>query len=69
MSGYTSPTSAASDLISEYPSIDGYFNWQAWPLDVNANITATPDQAFQSALKNAGKTGPYIMGKSGKGCH
>lgn len=67
MSGYTSPTSAAAKLISDYPSVDGYFNWQAWPLDTDTNITATPDQAFQSALKKAGKTGPYIMGKSGDG--
>lgn len=69
MAGYNNAKSAASKLISEYPSIDGYFNWQAWPLNVDANITATPDQTFQSALKNAGKTGPYIMGESGKGYH
>ena len=63
MHAYDNPKTAASNLISDYSSIDGYFNWQAWPLDVDSNITATPDQAFQSALKNAGKTGPYIMGE------
>ncbi|SMQ51069.1 unnamed protein product [Zymoseptoria tritici ST99CH_1A5] len=60
----TNAQSSAAKLISDYPAIDGYFNWQAWPLDVEANITASPDQAFQSALKNAGKTGPYIMAMS-----
>jgi glucan endo-1,3-alpha-glucosidase len=63
MAAQTDAQSSAAKLISEYPSIDGYFNWQAWPLDVEANITASPDQAFQSALKNAGKKGPYIMGE------
>ncbi|EME38448.1 glycoside hydrolase family 71 protein [Dothistroma septosporum NZE10] len=64
MAAQTGAQSAASQLISDYSSIDGYFNWQAWPLDVNQNITASPDLAFQSALKNAGKTGPYIMAMS-----
>lgn len=67
MQAQTDPTGAASSLISEYSSIDGYFNWQAWPLDTHQNITATPDDAFQTALKNAGKTGPYVMGKSKQG--
>lgn len=56
---YTPIISAAS-LIAEYPSIDGYFNWQAWPL-VNSNLTVKADHAFKAALKLAGKTGPYIM--------
>ncbi|KAK4498960.1 hypothetical protein PRZ48_009471 [Zasmidium cellare] len=64
MAAQTDPSKAAKKLISEYPSIDGYFNWQAWPLDVDQNITASPDLAFQSALKNAGKTGPYMMAMS-----
>lgn len=63
MAAQTGASAAASKLISEYPSIDGYFNWQAWPLDIDANITTSPDLAFQSALKNAGRTGPYIMGE------
>ena len=67
MAAQTDSSKAASKLISEYPSIDGYFNWQAWPLDVDKNITVSPDVAFQSALKNAGRTGPYMMGKSSKG--
>lgn len=63
----TSATQAASSLVSDYPSIDGYLNWQAWPLNVQQNITATPDLAFQSQMKQAGRTGPYIMGESSKG--
>ncbi|KAL1297014.1 hypothetical protein AAFC00_004608 [Neodothiora populina] len=51
---------AASNLIKNYPSIDGFFNWQAWPLE-NDNLTVSADEAFKSALNNAGKTGPYIM--------
>ena len=49
--------------MSEYPSIDGYLNWQAWPLDSDVNMTTTSDEAFKSALKSNGKSGPYIMGK------
>ncbi|KAK6432630.1 hypothetical protein LTR95_011201 [Oleoguttula sp. CCFEE 5521] len=64
MAGYDDPSGQASQLLSDFPSIDGYLNWQAWPLNVQENITATPDQAFQSALKNAGKKGPYIMSVS-----
>lgn len=67
MAAQTDAKKQASRLISDFSSIDGYFNWQAWPLNVDNNITATPDQAFQAALKNAGKTGPYIMGMFGKG--
>lgn len=67
MGAQTNPTSEAASLMSDYPSIDGYLNWQAWPLNVEQNITVTPDQAFQSALKSNGRTGPYIMGKSRKG--
>ncbi|KAK3678381.1 hypothetical protein LTR78_001678 [Recurvomyces mirabilis] len=57
-------TGAANKLMNDYSSIDGYFDWQAWPLNTGNNITATPDQAFQSALKSKGKTGPYIMSVS-----
>ena len=64
MAAYGSdPSVQANKLISDYPSIDGYLDWQAWPLNVEQNISCTPDQAFQGALQKAGKTGPYIMGK------
>jgi len=63
MAAQTGAQSAASSLMSDYPSIDGYLNWQAWPLNCANNITTTPDQAFQSALKSNGRSGPYIMGK------
>lgn len=59
-----SPQDASYELLNEYPTLDGYMNWQAWPLDNEQNTTCTADQAFQGALKDAGKTGPYIMGKS-----
>ena len=55
------PSKAASRLISDWPSIDGYKNWQSWPLDRKANMTTEADEAFSSGLKKAGKTGPYIM--------
>jgi len=63
MGAQTSPTSSASTLFSDYPSIDGYLNWQAWPLNIDNNMTTTPDAAFQSALKSASRSGPYIMGE------
>lgn len=64
MAGYHNPSTQAKKLFNDYPSIDGYLNWQAWPLNVDQNITVTPDKAYQSALRHAGRTGPYIMGKS-----
>ncbi|CAJ2502196.1 Uu.00g095900.m01.CDS01 [Anthostomella pinea] len=54
--------SSASSLLSEYSSIDGFLNWQAWPLNVKKKTTAEVDKDFQSALRKAGKSGPYIMG-------
>ena len=63
MGAADNPTSSANDMVSQYTSADGYLNWQAWPLNVDSNITVTPDKAFQSALKSKGKTGPYIMSK------
>lgn len=54
----------ASSLTSDYSSIDGYLNWQAWPLESGNNMTTTADAAFQAALKSAGRTGPYIMAVS-----
>jgi glucan endo-1,3-alpha-glucosidase len=59
---------AALKLVNDYPSIDGYFNWQAWPLDTSTDLSVTPDRSFQSALKNAGRAGPYIMGKLKSSC-
>lgn len=64
MQAQTDPNGASSDLIENYPSIDGYLNWQAWPLDMDKNITIGPDKALQSSLTKAGKTGPYIMSVS-----
>ncbi|QIX00712.1 hypothetical protein AMS68_006229 [Peltaster fructicola] len=55
---------AASQLMVDYPSADGYVNWQAWPLDTHANMTTAVDQAFQNKLRAAGHTGPYIMSVS-----
>ena len=57
----TDPAGAAKSLASDFPSIDGYLNWQAWPLDVHRNISIKPDEALQASLKKAGRTGPYIM--------
>lgn len=63
----TDPSKAAKDMTDDFSSVDGFLNWQAWPLNTDSNMTCTPDQAFQSQLKKSGKTGPYIMGKSRKG--
>ncbi|KAF1353872.1 glycoside hydrolase [Delphinella strobiligena] len=54
----SSPVTSAAKLISEYTSIDGYFN--SWPLS-NDNLTTAADVAFKAALNVAGKTGPYMM--------
>jgi glucan endo-1,3-alpha-glucosidase len=63
MGAQTNPSTAASTMTSTYTSIDGFLNWQAWPLNVNQNMTISPDQALKSALNSAGRTGPYIMGR------
>lgn len=34
----------------------------AWPNNVRQNLTCDVDNAFKGAIKNAGRTGPYIMG-------
>lgn len=52
----------AQSLISNYTSLDGFLNWQAWPLQKRQNLTCQVDEAFHSALKTGKKTGPYIMG-------
>lgn len=36
----------------------------AWPLNVRENLTCDVDIAFKDGLKNAGRKGPYITGKS-----
>ncbi|RMY07578.1 hypothetical protein D0867_09307 [Hortaea werneckii] len=64
LSAWDNPQSSASNLMSDYPSIDGYLNWQAWPLDSDTNMTTSSDEAFKSALKSNGKSGPYIMAVS-----
>lgn len=56
--------SAAFDMIADFAVIDGYFNWQAWPMYDNVNNTIDADEVFQSAMKKAGKSGPYIMAVS-----
>ena len=66
MAAQYDPATQAHRLTSDYPSIDGFLNWQAWPLNERRNISVTPDLAFQSALKKAGRSGPYIMGKYSK---
>ncbi|KAK5163092.1 hypothetical protein LTR04_002734 [Oleoguttula sp. CCFEE 6159] len=58
------PPQEAASLVADYPSIDGFFNWQAWPLDRPTNLTVSPDVAFKSALASSHKTGPYIMAVS-----
>lgn len=63
MGAQTYPTSSANDMVSEYSSADGFLNWQAWPLNVDQNITVTPDKAFRSDLKSNGRSGPYIASR------
>ncbi|KAF2864486.1 glycoside hydrolase family 71 protein [Piedraia hortae CBS 480.64] len=58
------PTGSASKLMSDYKSIDGYLNWQAWPLNTGQNISTTPDQAFKNAIQSNHRSGPYIMAVS-----
>ncbi|KAG9007238.1 hypothetical protein FRB93_008061 [Tulasnella sp. JGI-2019a] len=54
--------SLASSLLSNFPSIDGFFNWWSWPADTNSNLTTATDLAYQSAIK--ARAGPYIMSVS-----
>ncbi|KAI9712085.1 MAG: hypothetical protein M1820_001794 [Bogoriella megaspora] len=58
------PEEQINDWATTFGALDGFFNWQSWPLNVAKNSTAAVDVALQSALKGAGKTGPYIMGIS-----
>nr|POE82470.1 glucan endo-1,3-alpha-glucosidase agn1 [Quercus suber] len=61
MAGYDDPTPQANKIFRDFPAIDGYVNWQAWPLNKDQAISVAPDKAFQSALRASGKTGPYVM--------
>ncbi|KZT25212.1 glycoside hydrolase family 71 protein [Neolentinus lepideus HHB14362 ss-1] len=56
--------SLATGLFSSFPSFDGFFNWWSWPADVDEKLTTDTDVAYQKALKDAGRTGPYIMAVS-----
>lgn len=55
---------AASEMIRDFPTADGYLNWQAWPMEDHVNNTFIADNAFQRALQSSGRTGPYIMAVS-----
>lgn len=57
------PTASALRMALDYPSVDGYMNWQAWPLDTLKNVSTIADQAFQNQLRFSGKSGPYILCK------
>ncbi|KAJ7662440.1 glycoside hydrolase family 71 protein [Mycena rosella] len=52
----------ASALLSEFPSIDGFFNWWSWPNDVDTTLTTDTDIAYRDAAHTRG--GPYIMSVS-----
>ncbi|KAH7908228.1 glycoside hydrolase family 71 protein [Hygrophoropsis aurantiaca] len=58
---YRDPANA-TDLLTNFPSIDGFFNWWSWPADVDANLTIATDLAYQQAISS--RTGPYIMAVS-----
>jgi glucan endo-1,3-alpha-glucosidase len=60
----TSAKDAAHQMIEDFPSADGYFNWQAWPMNGNVNSTCAIDEAFQDVMIDKGKDGPYIMAVS-----
>ncbi|KAF7378461.1 hypothetical protein MSAN_00273200 [Mycena sanguinolenta] len=49
-------------LLSDFPSIDGFFNWWSWPNDVDALLTTDTDIAYRDAAHSRG--GPYIMSVS-----
>lgn len=51
-------------MVKDFSTVNGYFNWQMWPMSDSVKITCTADEAFQNSLKMAGKTGPYIMAVS-----
>ncbi|KAF4541138.1 putative glycoside hydrolase family 71 protein [Lasiodiplodia theobromae] len=58
------PEKQAQYAYSDYPSIDGFYNAMAWPLNVRENLTCDVDIALKDGLKNAGRKGPYITAVS-----
>ena len=58
------PVAAAFKMVTDFATVDGYFNWQAWPMTEGVNNTVSADQEFQAQMKKEGKTGPYIMAVS-----
>ncbi|KAJ7056835.1 glycoside hydrolase family 71 protein [Mycena amicta] len=54
--------SLANKLLSDFPSINGFFNWWSWPNDVNTVLTTDTDIAYRNAAHSRG--GPYIMSVS-----
>ncbi|KAF8317382.1 glycoside hydrolase family 71 protein [Clavulina sp. PMI_390] len=55
--------SLASQLLSDFSSVDGFFNWWSWPADNGNLLTTDTDLAYQSAIKD-NRSGPYIMSVS-----
>lgn len=60
----TGAEDATRQMIQDFPSADGYFNWQAWPMNGNSDSTCAVDKAFQDGMAHAAKNGPYIMAVS-----
>ncbi|KZP19016.1 glycoside hydrolase family 71 protein [Athelia psychrophila] len=58
---YRDPANATA-LLSDFASIDGFFNWWSWPADVDSLLTTDTDLAYQKAIAPRG--GPFIMGVS-----
>ncbi|KKY20276.1 putative glycoside hydrolase family 71 protein [Diplodia seriata] len=58
------PAKQAQNAYSDYPSIDGFYNGMAWPLNVRQNLTCDVDNAFKDGLSSAGRNGPYISAVS-----
>lgn len=58
------PVGTAFQMLGDFLTMDGFFNWQAWPMHSDENNTVTADEAFMSAMKKSGKSGPYIMAVS-----
>lgn len=49
-------------MFEDYPSIDGFFNWNSWP-DDDTRLSNATDLAFKEGIEANDRTGPYIMGK------
>ncbi|KAJ7266343.1 glycoside hydrolase family 71 protein [Mycena rebaudengoi] len=54
--------SRVNELLSSFPSIDGFFNWWSWPDDVNSLLPIDTDIAYKNAAHSRG--GPYMMSVS-----